>query len=153
MRSIFVLTFVVAAVAGLGRWASQEVVALLTGCAVIAVAVRTLWLPLEERSRVLAVLAAFYLPFFWLLPVSWPLGNTTGLLQWLPLAPAMVPTMFVMGLRAENFSHLMATLMIAECLVATSLARRSPMAAMVTMGLALATSGFGSFVLHALYRF
>jgi hypothetical protein len=51
----------------------------------------------QNRSRISALLASMYLPFFWMVLYNRPFGHASGLIEWLPLGPAIVCAAFAGG--------------------------------------------------------
>jgi hypothetical protein len=105
----------------------------------------------QNRSRMGALLASMYLPFFWMVLYSRPFGHASGLIEWLPLGPAIVCAAFAGG-QIDDGAGISAAIIIIELFVGAWLIRRNGKLSLACLILVLLFSCFSSFILHALYR-
>lgn len=102
------------------------------------------------RCRAGTLIASMYLPFVWMVLYNRPIGNTSGLIEVIPLGPAIVPATLASG-QIDNAYGLAAAFIFIYLLAGAWLIRHGTLffAYLVLM---LLFSCFNSFMMHVLYR-
>ena len=128
---------------------NPESAAWLVAAALAVMVLRAFRVDSAARWRLAALVAAMFLPFCWLVLYNKPIGYSSGLIQALPFAPALLPAIWIRG--PGELGVPAAILVSLELLAGSWLCPRSSKSAVAYLVLVLLLSCFNSLVLHVLY--
>ena len=159
LRRIFATTLIAAIFLALATGSRQYVdsyaaTSLFLGIGV-AIVVSNLILSRSEFHNFVAVTAAMFLPFVWVIRFNKPFGSVSGMLGLLVLGPGLIPTKFIARLAdptGANTGSLSALVVLSGLALGWHFSRRGRKPAIAYTIFALLLSTFTSMIIHALYR-
>jgi hypothetical protein len=115
------------------------------------------WAIFIQRSafiRTLCWLGVTYLPFVWVIPFSKPFGSVSGMIDSLPVFPALIPAMILSRIIGHHTQDGPALFIVAVTALIAGffVMRRGGKLSTVTIALAFVSAILGSMLLHVMYR-
>lgn len=153
---LFAAMTVAAVVLAVVKWLGSSWGSATVGVVALGVLGWGLFQQPRAQVRTAALVAGLFCPLVWMIAFNVPFGRTSGLVNALPFAPAILPAALIRAVTyrggPDEMGVVAGLIVIAELLLGAWLARRGGKLFLAYLLVILAVSSVSSFGMHALYR-